>query len=214
MYDLSDDEDKLFDDTDIWFSDLEEPSSSKEVLYFDPNSTGDWDHLIASLEKIINHEDSWTKIKPWSENALDTLEGFVELEASENIVKEPPSNLLIEDSVQKIDLGTPYNPRPVFINKNIKDDELPKYIAFLREFVDYFVWSYAEMPGLDLKIVVHKLNLQKDIKPVKQGQKRFRPAVMDKIEQKVQKLKSVSFIHEEQHPEWLPNIVHVTKKNG
>ena len=73
------------------------------------------------------------------------------MEASENIVEEPPSNLPTEDSVQKIDLGTPDNPRPVFISKNIKDDELPEYVSFLREFVDYFAWSYAEMPGLDPK---------------------------------------------------------------
>ncbi|XXG59331.1 hypothetical protein AAC387_Pa04g1435 [Persea americana] len=70
------------------------------------------------------------------------------------------------------------------------------------------------MPGLDPKIAVHKLNLQENAKPVKQGQRRFRPDVMDKIEQEVQKLKSVGFICEEQHPEWLANIVPVTKKNG
>ncbi|KAJ8644134.1 hypothetical protein MRB53_005882 [Persea americana] len=69
------------------------------------------------------------------------------------------------------------------------------------------------MPGLDPKIAVHKLNLQENVKPVKQGQRRFRPDVMDKIEQEVQKLKSVGFIREEQHPEWLTNIVPVTKKN-
>ncbi|XXG62805.1 hypothetical protein AAC387_Pa05g1111 [Persea americana] len=37
---------------------------------------------------------------------------------------------------------------------------------------------------------------------------------MDKIEQEVQKLKNVGFICEEQHPEWLANIVPVIKKNG
>ena len=58
-------------------------------------------------------------------------------------MEEPPSNLPTEDSVQKIDLGILDNPRPVFISKNIKDDELPEYITFLREFVDCFVWSYA-----------------------------------------------------------------------
>ena len=36
---------------------------------------------------------------------------------------------------------------------------------------------------------------------------------MDKVEE-VQKLKSVGFIREEQHPEWLANIVPVIKKNG
>ena len=73
---------------------------------------------------------------------------------------------------------------------------------------------YAEIPSLDPKIAVHKLNLQKDIKPVKQGRRRFCPDLMDKIEQEVHKLKSVGFIHDEQHLEWLANIVPVTKKNG
>ncbi|XXG53583.1 hypothetical protein AAC387_Pa03g1662 [Persea americana] len=169
---------------------------------------------MASLEKSTDQEDLWTEAKRWSENAFETPEGLVELEAFENIVKEPPSNLPTKDYVQKIDLGTLDNPRPVFISKNIKDDELPEYVFFLREFVDCFAWSYAKMPGLDPKKAVHKLNLQENMKLVKQGQRRFCPDVMDKIEQEVQKLKNVGFIREEQHPEWLANIVLVTKKNG
>ena len=110
-------------------------------IYFDPVSTGDWDHLIASLEKSVDQEDPWSEAQPWSKNTFETSEGLVELEASENIVKEPPSSLPTEDSVQKIDLGTPDSPRPVFVSKNIKDDELPEYIVFLREFVDCFAWS-------------------------------------------------------------------------
>ena len=108
-------------------------------------------------------------------------------------MEEPPSNLPTEDSFQKIDLGTPDNPRPVFISKNIKDEELPEYVSFLLEFVDCFAWFYAEMPSL----AVHKLNLQENVRPVKIGQRRFRPDVMDKIEQEVQKLKNVGFIREE-----------------
>ncbi|XXG59314.1 hypothetical protein AAC387_Pa04g1420 [Persea americana] len=122
------------------------------MSYFDPVSAGDWDHLIASLLKSTDQEDLWTEAKPWSENALGNPEGHVKLEASKNIVEEPPSNLPTEDSVQKIDLGTPDNPRPIFINP---------------------------------KIAVHKLNLQENVKPVKQSQRRFRPDVMDKIEQEV-----------------------------
>ena len=86
---------------------------SLKVPYFDSVSVDDWDHLIASLKKIINEEDPWTEAKPWSENALGIPEGLVELEASENILEEPPSNLPTEDHVQKMDLGTLDNPRPV-----------------------------------------------------------------------------------------------------
>ena len=148
LFRSSDDEEELSDNTDQWYSDPDEPSSPKEVPYFDPVSTGDWDHLIASLEKIRDQEDPWKGTNPWSE-AVGTPEGFVELKASENIVEEPPTTLPTEDPVQKIDLGTLDNSCPVFISKNIKDDELPKYIDFLREFADCFAWSYAEMLGLD-----------------------------------------------------------------
>ena len=162
----------------------------------------------SSIKKNHGKEQS-LGLKP-----LEPTEGFIELEASEKIMEEPPMNLPTEDPVQKIDLGTSDNPRPVFISKNIKDDELLEYIALLREFADCFAWSYAEMHGLDPKIAVHKLSLQEDIKPVKQGQRRFRLDVMDKIQQEVHKLKSIGFIREDQYPEWLANIVPVTKKNG
>ena len=70
------------------------------------------------------------------------------------------------------------------------------------------------MPGLDLEIAVHKLNISKDVKPVKQDQQRTKPEIMDKIEEEVQKLRDVQFIWEEQHLDRLANIVPVTKKNG
>eukprot|EP00268_Persea_americana_P013828 TRINITY_DN16136_c0_g1_i4.p1 TRINITY_DN16136_c0_g1~~TRINITY_DN16136_c0_g1_i4.p1 ORF type:complete len:196 (-),score=42.47 TRINITY_DN16136_c0_g1_i4:43-594(-) len=76
-YDFSDDEEELSDDTDARFSDLEESSSPKEVPYFDLVSAGDWDHLIASLEKSTDQEDLWTEAEPWSENALGNPQGLV-----------------------------------------------------------------------------------------------------------------------------------------
>ena len=121
-YDFSNDEEELSDGTDMWSSSPKEPSSSKEVPYFDLVSTGDWEHIIANIEKITNQEDPWRWAKPWSENVIDTLEGFVKLEAFENIVEESPSNPPTEDLFQKIDFGPPDNSRLVFISKNIKDN--------------------------------------------------------------------------------------------
>src|SRR4051812_12497522 len=70
------------------------------------------------------------------------------------------------------------------------------------------------MPGLDPKVAMHRLNIKADAKLVKQPQRRFRPDIMDAIEQEVRKLINSGFIREEQHPDWVSNIVHVTKKNG
>ena len=76
----------MSDDTDTGFFDPEAPSSPKEMPYFDPSSAGDWYHLIASLEKRADQEDLWIEVEPWSENALETPEGLVELENSPKIL--------------------------------------------------------------------------------------------------------------------------------
>src|SRR3954464_8801003 len=70
------------------------------------------------------------------------------------------------------------------------------------------------MTGLDLKVAMHRLNIKAGVKPVKQPQRRFRPDIMDAIEQEVRKLIDSGFIREEHHPDWVSNIVSITKKNG
>src|SRR4051812_28664968 len=70
------------------------------------------------------------------------------------------------------------------------------------------------MPCLDPKVVMHHLNIKADANPVKQSQRHFRSVIMDAIKLEVRKLTDSRFIREEQHPNWVANIVPVTKKNG
>ena len=69
------------------------------------------------------------------------------------------------------------------------------------------------MPGLDSQVAMHRLNIKPDAKPVKQQQRWFRPNIMEAIEVEVHKLIACGFIWEEQHPDWVANIVPVLKKN-
>jgi hypothetical protein len=41
----------------------------------------------------------------------------------------------------------------------IAADVKNELVALLREYTDIFEWSYADIPGLDIEIVVHKLPL-------------------------------------------------------
>ena len=118
----------------------------------------------------------------------------MELEASKNNVKDPPSNPPIEDQLQEINLGTSDNPHPTFVNAQIKRNELEDFVYFLHEFIDCFGWTYPEMPGLDPKVVVHKLDISEDVKQVMQDQRDTKLEIMDEIENEVQKLKDVQFI--------------------
>ena len=61
---------------------------------------------------------------------------------------------------------------------------------------------------------MHRLNIKPDVKPVKQQQRWFCPNIMEAIEVEVHKLIACGFIQEEQHLDWVANIVPVLKKNG
>jgi len=70
------------------------------------------------------------------------------------------------------------------------------------------------MPSLDPQVAMYHLNIKPDAKPIKQQQRWFWPDIMEAIEAEVQKLIECGFIREEQHPDWVANIVPVLKKNG
>jgi len=63
-------------------------------------------------------------------------------------------------------------------------------------------------------MAIHHLNINPDVKSVKQQQRRFRPEIMKAIQSEVKKLIDSDFIREGQHPDWVANIVPITKKNG
>ena len=57
-------------------------------------------------------------------------------------------------------MGTdPQKPRPFSINSKLSEGEKAKLILLLKEFRDIFAWDYSEMLGLDLRLVVHTLNV-------------------------------------------------------
>ncbi|KAG9442517.1 hypothetical protein H6P81_018371 [Aristolochia fimbriata] len=95
-------------------------------------------------------------------------------------------------------------------------DELKKveYMLLLREYRDIFAWNYTEMPGLDPRVVVHKLAVHPSIGTVKQSQRGFRPELVPEIEKEVDKLITTNFIREVKYPSWISNIVPVKKKTG
>ncbi|KAL0295618.1 UNVERIFIED_CONTAM: Transposon Tf2-12 polyprotein [Sesamum angustifolium] len=118
------------------------------------------------------------------------------------------------DELKEVNLGDIENPRPIYISASLTHGEEGTYIALLNEFKDVFAWSYKEMSGLDQKVAVHHLLVKIGARPIKQGQRRFRPKLIPLIEDEVNKLIEVGFIREVKYPMWISSIVHVRKKNG
>ena len=70
------------------------------------------------------------------------------------------------------------------------------------------------MGGIDLAVIMHRLNISPSFKPVKQKRRSFAPERQKAIDEEVNKLLHAKAIREVEYPDWLANVVLVKKANG
>ena len=85
---------------------------------------------------------------------------------------------------------------------------------FLRKNQDIFAWSHEDMQGIDLLVIVHRLNVNPDSSPVRQKKRVFAQERDKVVAEEVKKLLEAGFIGEVYYPDWLANVVMVRKNNG
>ncbi|KAL0322537.1 UNVERIFIED_CONTAM: Transposon Ty3-G Gag-Pol polyprotein [Sesamum angustifolium] len=118
------------------------------------------------------------------------------------------------EEVKAIELTLEHVPKITKIG-TILDLQLEKIlIAFLQENINVFAWDAADMCGIDPKIMVHRLNVNPKIRPVKQKKRAFGNERIKAIKEEVEKLLRIDYIRPVQYPEWLANVVLVPKPNG
>ncbi|XP_030941728.1 uncharacterized protein LOC115966689 [Quercus lobata] len=93
------------------------------------------------------------------------------------------------------------------LEERIKKD----LVCFLRKSIDVFAWSHEDIPGIDLSVITHHLNVYPSSKPIRQKKRVFAPERDNAIKEEVQKLTVAKFIREVYYPDWLANIVMVKK---
>jgi hypothetical protein len=104
--------------------------------------------------------------------------------------------------------------RKLRVGAQLPTDEKGKLVKFLRDHLDVFAWEHDEMPGIDHSIIEHRLNVDRNCRPVKQRRRSFAPEHNQAIADEVKKLIKAEFIREVDYPEWLANVVLVKKANG
>jgi len=75
-----------------------------------------------------------------------------------------------EDKVVQINLKSEANPKPIFVCERLTPSEKEDLIHLIRKYIDVFAWNYEDMPGLDPQVAMHHLNINPNVKPVKQQQ--------------------------------------------
>ena len=97
--------------------------------------------------------------------------------------------------MEEVNLGAGLgSPKPIFISSQLTTKEKEQLVALLRRYVDVFAWTYDEMPGLDLGLVVHSLNVDPGVKLVVQPTRVFHTNIEAQITQEVKKLMAAGFI--------------------
>ena len=171
--------------------DVTDPTFEKEIL----------SELIAYEEEDDQEEDVGVE-----EEAMPAFQPY------DNDPEGP--NLHVEEETKVINIGTAEEVREVRISARLTPQARAEFIAFLMEYADVFAWSYDDMVGLDVKIVVHNLPLKPDAKPIKQELRIWRPQCLLMLKEEIVKQHNVNFLKVVLYLEWLANVVPVPKKDG
>ncbi|KAL0394443.1 UNVERIFIED_CONTAM: Retrovirus-related Pol polyprotein from transposon gypsy [Sesamum latifolium] len=87
-------------------------------------------------------------------------------------------------------------------------------IEFLRKSMDLFAWSSSDFKGIDPEVIVHRLNVDPMMRPIKQKKRSFGAKRNRIIEEEVSKLIEAGYVSEVQYTDWLANVVVVPKASG
>ena len=102
----------------------------------------------------------------------------------------------------------------VYIGSSLSKDLVCQLIDFLKRNMDIFAWSHEDLEGIDPKVATHHLNVDPRYKLVRQ---RLRGASTERaqaIDKEVGKMIENGVVKEVAYPEWISNVVMVTKSNG
>ena len=117
--------------------------------------------------------------------------------------------------VKKVNMHGPGEmPKPVFVLVDFSKEEESDLITLLKEYKDYFAWSYEDMKGVPSEVVQHTIPIRDDAKPVQRRPYDMNPKYETIVKEDIDKLLDAGFIYEIEHTEWVSPIVIVTKKNG
>jgi hypothetical protein len=69
------------------------------------------------------------------------------------------------------------------------------------------------MPGLNRELIEHRLPIKASFRPYKQGAQNFKPEIVRRVKEEVDRLLQAGFIQRCRYADWVSNIHLVGKKN-
>jgi len=94
------------------------------------------------------------------------------------------------------------------------ESKVKRVTKLLADNRDLFAWTAEDMPGVDPRVMSHRLSICKEARPVAQKKRRMSEEKRNAAALEVQKLLEARFIKEIHYTTWLANVVLLTKSNG
>ncbi|XP_013601258.1 PREDICTED: uncharacterized protein LOC106308666 [Brassica oleracea var. oleracea] len=120
------------------------------------------------------------------------------LEGKHEPICEPVISICLDESSPE---------RCVEIGANLREPLKTELIACLKKNPNAFAWAAEGMPGIDIGITYHELNIDPTYRPVKQKRRKLGPESATAVNEEVEKLLKVGSITEVGYPDWLANPV-------
>jgi hypothetical protein len=99
----------------------------------------------------------------------------------------------------------------IHLAQSLSPEKKKEFTTFFREKKINFTWTYSDMPGLDLDLVMHHLSIAPGGKLVKQKLRKIHPHVALLVKAELEKLLKARFIYVIDYVEWISTIVPVSK---
>lgn len=129
-----------------------------------------WMVYMAERRLAIN----WTVFEGDEEDSATLPEiGLDDLQSAPAKMEDVKAD--VQDPLMEVNLGTQEEHRITYISQVLEPGMREQIFQLLKQYRDCFAWDYHEMPGLDRKLVEHKLPIKQGFKPKKQPPRRMAP---------------------------------------
>jgi hypothetical protein len=100
---------------------------------------------------------------------------------------------------------------PVIITSYLDDAQEEKLLDVLREHKEAIGWTIDDIKGISPSVVMHKIHLEEDAKPLREPQRRLNPAMQEVVRAKVIKLLDADIVYPISNSKWV-SLIHVVPK--
>jgi len=103
---------------------------------------------------------------------------------------------------------------PVIIASNLSNQQEEELLHLLKKYKKALGWTLVDILGISPALCMHKINLESEVKPVRQPQRRLNPTVLEVVKEEVTKLLKAGIIYPISNNTWVSLIQIVPKKSG